>query len=347
MDPRDPRFGKYQRIFENQWLVSQRAQEMVRRNMPSDALSRRLPNNMPARMFNIPTVQAQFRARPQIASVFSRTDRFAGTFGSRLSAAVRSIVQGTDMPVARSGIAKAVRALPKAQVFRAFQGALGEAAVSFIEMMEDARVGDEMLEQAGYGFADHLWTVVYLSSFADLPANAPREAVVTNRLRSFTASEEFAESLLEDLGASRMLSRRSRVIELALEAHARREYELSVPPLFAQIEGAVGDAMFLKDLVVRREGKYFLVGPDGEPKVNKNGNRLPAITLSPAVSNANLEEQPHLTEASEFLSGVLVQRRNDVMHGRDVGYGKAKLSVQALLVLAVLAESVAELEEGE
>jgi hypothetical protein len=73
--------------------------------------------------------------------------------------------------------------------------------------------------------------------------------------------------------------------------------------------------MFLKNLVVKQGGRYF----------------------DPAVRNAKLDEHEDLATASSFLSGVLVQHRNEVMHGRDVGYGKAKLlSIQALLVLAVL-----------
>ena len=106
--------------------------------------------------------------------------------------------------------------------------------------------------------------------------------------------------------------------------------------------------MFLKDLVLKEGNKYYLLdGPGGQPKVNRRGRRLPAITLSTAVRDANLEDnEEDLAGASEFISGVLVQRRNDVLHGRDVGYAKAKLSVQALLVLAVLAEGFEELEEG-
>jgi len=43
----------------------------------------------------------------------------------------------------------------------------------------------------------------------------------------------------------------------------------------------------------------------------------------------------------------LVRRRNSVLHGHDPTYGKAKFSVQALLMLTVLTEAVSELEFGE
>jgi hypothetical protein len=91
----------------------------------------------------------------------------------------------------------------------------------------------------------------------------------------------------------------------------------------------------------------FTAAHDTDPSSgpNKKDERLPAITLSPALKNANLDEHPELGDASEFLSGVLVQRRNDILHGRDVKYGKAKLSVQTLLVLSVLTDTFEELEE--
>jgi hypothetical protein len=163
-----------------------------------------------------------------------------------------------------------------------------------------------------------------------------RDAIVTSRLRAFTASDEFAELLLEEVDGSRMLNKRRRIVEAALEAHQRREYELSIPPLFAQVEGAVGDMMLVKDLVAKTGNTYHLPGSDGVPEKRP-------ITLQPAVTKARLAED--LEAAAEFLSGVLVQRRNEVMHGRDVAYPKAKLSVHALLVLAVLARGLGELEE--
>jgi hypothetical protein len=163
-----------------------------------------------------------------------------------------------------------------------------------------------------------------------------RDAIVTSRLRAFTASDEFAELLLEEVDGSRMLNKRRRIVEAALEAHQRREYELSIPPLFAQVEGAVGDMMFVKDLVVKTGNTYHLPGSDGVPQKRP-------ITLHPVVTKARLAED--LEAAAEFLSGVLVQRRNEVMHDRDVAYPKAKLSVQALLALAVLARGLGELQE--
>jgi hypothetical protein len=294
-------------------------------------------------------VQRQIALWPQIPKVFDQTDRFTATFGQRLSEAIAPVVRWAEVPgTFRTGIPPGISGvlsnLPKLQVFDNFWDSLRHASEGLREMMERMEEGEEILEAAEYGFADHLWNAIYLASFAGYPKQV-RHAVVTNRLAAFTRSDGFVEPLLEDVGASRMLGRRSRIIERALEAHQRREYELSVPPLLAQIEGAIADAMFLKNLVVKQGNQYFLAGPDGNLKVNRNNKRLPAITLSVAVRDANLDENPDLEAASRFLSEVLVQRRNDVLHGRDVKYARARFSVQALLVLAVIVEGFEELEE--
>lgn len=293
-------------------------------------------------------VDARLRASPEMLGFFAGTERFGGVFADELARAVRPVVTFPHQlpPVPPTAIQSALGALPDLRAYGGFWEAMRTASEGLFEMMEDAREGGEALAASEYGFADHMWNSVWLASFADIHPKV-RNAVVTRKLAAFTSSYAFAGPLLEDIGASKMLGRRSRVIERALEAHRRREYELSIPALFAQIEGAVGDAMFLKELVLKEGNKYYLLdGPGGQPKVDRRGRRLPAITLSTAVRDANLEENEDLAGASEFLSGVLVQRRNDVLHGRDVGYGKAKLSVQALLVLAVLAEGFGELEEG-
>lgn len=281
-----------------------------------------------------------------LGSLFTKTDRFKGAFGGGLSDAIRKIAlpHSPGPRIGSRAISNIIGNLPKLGDFSGFWEGVGRAADGLRQIIEESEQGELALEDAEFGFADHLWDWIYLGSFAGLP-EANKHAVITNRLRAFTCSDEFIEPLLENICSSKMLGRRSTIIERCLEAHQRREYELSIPSLMTQIEGAVGDAMFLKELVVREGNKYYLVDSDGRPKRNKKDERLPAITLSPALRNANLDEHPELSDASEFLSGVLVQRRNDILHGRDVKYGKAKLSVQTLLVLSVLTDTFEELEE--
>ncbi len=136
-----------------------------------------------------------------------------------------------------------------------------------------------------------------------------------------------------------MMGRRWRVVEAALEAHQRREYLLSVPAMLPQVEGAIVDAMVLKGLTVKKNGKLYLRNDEGKSKQ--------PIMFRNAVDNAQLEEDPALEGTSSFLADSLVQRRNDILHGRDPRYGKAKLSVQSLLVLMILAKAVGEIEENK
>lgn len=356
LDRQVANMAKYEKMFETGFRLQKQAQGKLGQN---PGLQHALKGNTfgPAggvtglRMGNtswLSGVQKQMALWPRIPKVFDQTDKFTATFGQRLSEAITPVVRWPQgPPVFRAGIPSGVSGvlsnLPKLQVFNGFWDSMRRASEGLREMMERMEEGEEILEAAEYGFADHLWNAIYLASFAGYPQQV-RHAVVTNRLAAFTRSDGFVEPLLRDVGASRMLGRRSRIIERALEAHQRREYELSVPPLLAQIEGAIADAMFLKNLVVKEGNQYFLAGPDGKPKLNRNKKRLPAITLSVAVRDSNLDENPDLEAASRFLSEVLVQRRNDVLHGRDVKYARARFSVQALLVLAVIVEGFEELE---
>jgi hypothetical protein len=284
----------------------------------------------------------------QAGSVFSRIDQFVGIIGGRMAimaAGADRFLSAIQKSESVSRLKAMMSALPKIEDFNRFFDAIAPALEGFRELMEDARDGDAVLEEVEFGFADHLWNVFYLRGFAHIHPQV-RSAVVTRKLAAHTSSDHFADELHEEVEASRMMRRRWRVIEAALEAHAARKYELSVPVLLSQIEGAVGDIMLIKDLVVKEGNKYYLVDEFGNYKLNKKGKRLGPVTLDPALKAAKLEDHVGLAAASEFMADVMVQRRNDVLHGRDVSYGRAKFSVQALLILTILAQGVAELESN-
>ncbi len=287
----------------------------------------------------------------QVGAIFSKIDHFVGIIGARMATmATIATEAGRLFDAARasetvSGLNTLIGALPKVQDFNRFWDAIAPAFEDLRQLMEDAYEGDAALEETEFGFADHLWNVFYLSGFAHIDGRV-RSAVVTKKLAAHTSSDEFVDGLRGEIEASRMMRKRWGVIEAALEAHANRKYELSVPVFLSQIEGAVGDVMFLKDLVLKEGNKYYLADEFGNFKLNRKGKRLPAVTLDPALKNARLDEQVKLTAASEFMADVMVQRRNDIMHGRDVSYGRAKFSVQALLILTVLAQGVAEQERN-
>lgn len=160
-----------------------------------------------------------------------------------------------------------------------------------------------------------------------------------------TRSEEFVEDVAETFAGSRLLPKRWRVVGPALGAHAERDYALSVPVLMAQVEGALADAMVLKDLVVKEGGRYYPAGEDGGPKLGGDGRRVREVTLGSVKADRRLREGTDLGAAAEFIADSLVARRNAVLRGHDTAYAQAKLSVQALLILTVVAEAVARLEQ--
>ena len=171
--------------------------------------------------------------------------------------------------------------------------------------------------------------------------------VVTKKLSVATRTDDFGDELRDRFEESVVMSRRWPAVEAAFEAHQRREYLLSIPAMLPQVEGAIVDAMALKDLTVRKNGKLYLRDEDGGLKLNKKDKPLPAITLTSAIQHARLEEHTTLEGTSSFVADSLIQKRNDVLHGRDYRYGKAKLSVQSLLVLTILAEAVSKIEEDK
>jgi hypothetical protein len=287
----------------------------------------------------------------QVGSVFSQVENFVERMGGSMSAVANTLADtGRVIETVRAsefatGLTDMIGNLPKLPEFNRFWDHIAPGLDKLRELIEDARVGDAVLEEAEFGFADHLWNIFFMRGFAYIPPRV-RSAVVTRKLATHTSSDIFVDELREEIEASQTMRRRWRVIEAALGAHASRKYDLSVPVFLAQIEGALGDAMFLKNLVAKEGNKYYLLDQTGNHRVNRNGKRLPPVTLDTALKNARLEDQAELTAASEFMSNVMVQRRNDILHGRDITYGRAKLSVQALLLLTILVRMLEELEDN-
>ena len=67
--------------------------------------------------------------------------------------------------------------------------------------------------------------------------------------------------------------------------------------------------------------------------------------VSQLLEHSDFGDQAALDEAVSFLTDSLIPWRNGIMHGRNASYGKAKLSVQALLMVLLLAVEVRAFEE--
>ena len=76
-----------------------------------------------------------------------------------------------------------------------------------------------------------------------------------------------------------------------------------------QIEGTLVDAMFMKNLVAKKNNKFYLVDKNGDFLRTPGGKRRGPVTLHPAIEHAKLDQIPELAAASEFMADVLVLLR--------------------------------------
>lgn len=338
----DPSTQKALAVAQEQWFALKKAGVFEAQILVPEL--RAIPN-----LKLLPEIPRVFEQWSFIADSFAQTDQFLAGLSDVLVPSLHNLVSLPQVEFPRVELPR-IDLSPLADVGNLLSNLpdiweLASLSEEVWEAMEEAGAGGAALEAADYGFADHLWDVVFLKAFANVNPKVAH-AVITRKLAAATSKEGFRELLLTELEGSKVLSKRVSVVEKALDAHAKKDYELSVPALLPQIEGSVVDAMFLKDLVVKKNGKIYLADENGEPRRSeKTGKLLMPVTLHPAITNVRLgEDDLDLAAASEFVADTLVPRRNAILHGRDVRYARAKLSVQALLVLLVMARGVRDLE---
>jgi len=217
------------------------------------------------------------------------------------------------------------------------------------ELLKQNEILDAILEEfERLGFpkesTETLWTDWEILKLARVDAQV-QSAVVTNSLLKLTRTEEFATAMLSELGNSPKLQRRSAIFEQALEAHLNRKYLVSIPTLLPQVEGIWEDALVMRNEVTYKykDGKY------GRKRKNlhlRNESARYVGTLDLKLRRTTLRDHPALRGSVQLLSDAIVPKRDEILHGRLVGYGKAKLSVQLLLVLYVLLREVRVFESA-
>jgi len=171
-----------------------------------------------------------------------------------------------------------------------------------------------------------------------------RTAWLTNQVLHFSRTDEFAEEIEHAFSGSVVLARRWPVIAEALDAHRSRRYLLSIPPLLAQTEGVVGDALVLRGIVRPAAGKLYVLDSKGKRARDAKGK---FIMISGAHDLANRSKQldhETLQSVADYITTIFVGNRNPILHGRKPAYSSPKLSVQSLLALLFLAEAVSEFE---
>ncbi len=204
----------------------------------------------------------------------------------------------------------------------------------------------DSIEAGGFPFLLRYWTFGEITQFVgvDEVDARIRNAVVTNKLLSLTRHDEFQAELENLFHASSVLKRRWHIVEEALLAHRSRNYAIAIPTLLAQVEGIFTDALILKQLVERVNGKLYAKDSSGNLKLDRNGKPIQLHGLGQKVNKSDLQNEYLLKGLADFFTNHLVSERNEIMHGSNISYNRAKLSIQLILNIYLLAVEFADFE---
>jgi hypothetical protein len=144
--------------------------------------------------------------------------------------------------------------------------------------------------------------------------------------------DEMASEPFEDLYASPAFEARRRLLEMAREAHLRKEYALAIPIFLAQADGIAID-VFGRELYETRRRR---VGKGLPPEFDFS------LTFWTVVAD--------VLSRSVGLKGTVPPgtfTRHVVLHGRSVDYDTAENSAKAILLLHYLQFMVEEEEKAQ
>jgi hypothetical protein len=184
-----------------------------------------------------------------------------------------------------------------------------------------------------------------------------QRAYIGRRLQSLTSSEDFLKQLEEEVQASPASRRRLKILRSAHEAHRQRQFNLSVPVLYAQVEGLL--ASVLKEMGLIRwdrqtrkwyesepeTGKYRLVPEWKNGKQTGKMKRVPISGLTGLTQRGSPMTASTLNDTVTHLRDDVSSIRNQVMHGTKTDYGTSRNSSRLLLLALILARQVRQVEE--
>ncbi len=171
-----------------------------------------------------------------------------------------------------------------------------------------------------------------------------------DELCNITKSKGGIKELKQKLLESKTLSRRIKIFEDILIAHKNEKHNLSIPSLFAQIEGIIWDMAILKGIVENKENSRIKF-KNGKPDkyIDKNGNQQNKITdIHELTSDIFKKEINRLPNAwSKHISNYLYikDRRHGILHGRIIDYANdKKLSSLLLITVYSLINKIKDIE---
>ncbi|MEO8905497.1 MAG: hypothetical protein ABI488_23520 [Polyangiaceae bacterium] len=194
-----------------------------------------------------------------------------------------------------------------------------QMAAAVRRMHKDTRTSLTVMASHGW-YADPTWIAGAERYIADLLTERPR-AEMDAELCDLI--EEAAPASLSALEAS--FPRRARFFAAAFQAHARREYALSIPVLLAQADG-ICDEIHGVQLHSKKDGAFALAA------------KLDSATARPHLTPL-LESHPISWNVGERRKrpGSLVLNRHTVLHGESVDYDTRANSCRAISYLRFVA----------
>lgn len=210
---------------------------------------------------------------------------------------------------------------------------------------KELRQAQEALESAGLDALVRPLPFYLLQGLGGVDARV-RPAWLINRLLQFSRTDDFASEIESTFFHSMVLRDRWPLVEEAILMHREGRYLLSIPPLLAQTEGVVGDALVLKGIVRPLKGKLYVKDDHGSRQRNRKGDYVTISGASDLAACAKKLDHETLNSVASYLTTVFIGSRNPILHGRKPKYRSPKLSVQSIFVLYMLSGAIREFEKS-
>lgn len=210
-----------------------------------------------------------------------------------------------------------------------FRASLPDPAI-LQRALRESEQGQAHLDAYGYGFATFDMAVGRLRLIAK---EKPDSREIHRAFLDRSRDPVFGERLETRIAGSRVLAQRLPIIRAILTAHLGRSYALSVPCLYAQLEGILTDLLILEGLA-RRAGSQALSA--------SSGKKLDGLTKK--AREYGRKSTPMRTFVTSSILERLSPDRNSVLHGAKTAYRQAKRSARLLLLVDALTHVVEETE---
>jgi hypothetical protein len=201
------------------------------------------------------------------------------------------------------------------------------------ERFAKVRATTQALEEVDFDFVLHLLDEEF---FDWLMEHVPEHGVafVAEEVQRPTEDASFEDALGSHIEGSQILKPRWPVIQAAVAAHRAGQYVLAIPVLLAQLEGIVGDALIVNQLVYSMGNKLFLKNNNCEVK-----------GLQGLIDYAKWKDDRYLDRFADTITSKIAKERNGILHGRVIDYATRERSARVLFLILTIAAEFVMVEE--